>query len=271
MNEFRLCVLCISAVSPVFVNEPAPESEYPLIMIHFACDRCHRPLETDDDLAGAQAACPHCGTVNTVPQKVAIPAGVPVARAAPESAAEVRTMRMHAAERATFGPNPATLARLGLPAMTEDEQIIRTVHPVLFRARPDLAIILLIGLVGGLGGAAVMLFMGPALLPFALGAAAIGVASLLWWIVWKVKSWGVTLVLTNKRAIERRGLLSRTSVEAVYDRIQDIELTQTFWQRMTNTGTLGLDTSAEDGTEIEVADIPDPKGLRAIIDAYRGI
>ena len=57
----------------------------------------------------------------------------------------------------------------------------------------------------------------------------------------------------------------------LHDRVQDIQITQTFLQRIWNVGRLGVSSSGEAGIEIEAADLPDPVGIRQIIDAYRNV
>lgn len=53
------------------------------MVIQFQCTGCSEPIEVDDDLAGASAACPYCGRVCTVPRESTFrPAAVAVARPA---------------------------------------------------------------------------------------------------------------------------------------------------------------------------------------------
>lgn len=139
----------------------------------------------------------------------------------------------------------------------------------MFRARPlQAAGLLALVLVGAAGGG---WFWYHANTPLAtLGGVSVLVGCV-WWAYWKVSSLGTALIITNKRTIHRQGLLSRQTREVVHDRVQDIQITQSFTQRLYNVGTLGLSSAGESGVEIVVEDLPDPKRLREIIDAYRNL
>lgn len=100
-----------------------------------------------------------------------------------------------------------------------------------------------------------------------LALAAVGFGILVFW--WILKR-SVALVITNKRTTLREGLFSRHSREVLHDRIQDIQVTQTFMQRVLRTGSLGISNSGDAGIEIQADDLPNPVRIRRIIDAYRG-
>lgn len=235
-------------------------------MVHYACPNCQRELEVDDHLAGKQAACPYCFHVTDIPKHSKLPPGISLARPAGSSPPPPTSPRP--ADRPADRLEQR-LAALNLPSSTADEVTIRTVHPVMFRARPWMGTGVLLLIVGGAVGA-ILLFLS-ALLPAAAACAIACVIGLVWAGAWKVHAMNVALILTNKRVIERRGLLSRRTAEAPYSRIIEVELQQTLYQRLLNVGSIAIDNAADDGNEIEVHDLPDPKGLIKIIDAYRGM
>ena len=222
-------------------------------MITYPCQHCQKPLEVDDELAGKKAACPHCGLISDVPLRSAAASEFPPARPA--------------------APAPIPLASPSAPsgpAGPAGERQVLSVHPVLFRARPARAVLILGLLVAGVVGVGYALFTkGHEWVAWPGGAAI--VASLGWWAVWAIQSHSVALIVTTKRVTQRRGLLSRQTEEIPHDKIQDLQVTQSFSQRLMRVGTLGISNAGETGTEIVVHDLPDPMKIRQIIDAYRDL
>lgn len=214
-------------------------------MIRKRCDNCDRVIEVGDELAGQKVACGACGDINVMPG-----AGAPVPTAAARD------------DRAT---------RLGLPPDSGVEQPVLKVRPAMVRARPLLFLAHLLvlgagvagvwwGLTGTVSGGKTVAWI----------AGAVGVLAALGSLgVWKVKTLSAALEITNKRTVMRTGLLSRATSEVVHDNIRNVQVTQTFWQRLWRVGTLGLSSSGQDGIEIQIGDIPNPDRVREVIDAYR--
>jgi membrane protein YdbS with pleckstrin-like domain len=228
-------------------------------MITYRCPTCQRPLEVDDDLAGKRAACPHCSAVADVPVKSARAEGVPVARPA-GGRVDV-----------TAGDEEDRAVKMGLPPDSGPERPVMTVHPVMFRARPLMGVAAVGLVVAGVVGVVLGLTASVGA-PWAVWPGAfLIVAGLIWIGVWKVASLAVALEITNKRTVERRGLLSRRTREILHDKVQDLQLSQTFMQRMLNVGTIGVSSAGEADVEIQVEDLPDPVRIREVIDAYREI
>jgi membrane protein YdbS with pleckstrin-like domain/phage FluMu protein Com len=214
-------------------------------MITFPCDKCDKLLETDDDAAGTKVECPHCGDVNVVP---VASRGGPAVRGKARAAA------------------PGRPDALGLPSESGPEQEVLRVHPSMVRAHPLAGTGLLLALAVGIVGTGITLFTAP---PFALGFGAVALLGVIWFIIWKIKSWTTTLIITTKRTTLRRGILSRSQREVLHDRVQDVQVNQTFLDRMLGVGSLGLSTSSDEGVEITVTDVPNVLHVRKVIDAYR--
>ncbi len=220
-------------------------------MIRKPCDNCDRVIEVDDDLAGQKVECEACGDINVMPVagESGEVGGASTAAATPGSRAE----------------------RLGLPPDRGPEQEVLKVRPAMLRAKPQVFLLYVVVLVAGLTGVVWGLIgtrsglKTAALFGGGLGA----VVSLGLLGVWKLKTLSAALQITNKRSVHRQGLLSKATSEVVHDNIRNVQVTQTFWQRLWNVGTLGLSSSGQDGIEIEISDIPRPERVREIIDAYR--
>ena len=98
----------------------------------------------------------------------------------------------------------------------------------------------------------------------------LSVAGAFWWVVWYVAAhlW-VKLTISNKRTIRHEGIIRRHTSEVLHDHVRNVEIKQSFLQRMLNVGYIGISSSGQDGIEIEVRDIPRPYALKALIDEYR--
>lgn len=227
-------------------NPHAGSPNYSSKMITFPCDKCNKLLETDDDTAGTKVECPHCGDVNVVPA-----AG---ARSSPAARAKARPAA------------PDRAQAMGLPPDSGPEQTVLKVHPAMVRAHPLAGMGLLLCLAIGIIGAAVSFATMP---PAAIAFGALALAGVVWFCVWKIKSWTTTLIITTKRTTLRRGILSRSQREVLHDRVQDVQVNQSFIDRMLGVGSLGLSTSSDEGVEITVYDVPNVLHVRNVIDAYR--
>ena len=218
-------------------------------MITFKCDRCERDLEVDDDLAGQKVECPYCGDVNHVP-----------APAAPAAAPPKATPRPAPTDRASAA---------GYPPDSGPEQRVMTIRPAMLRAKPTTFICLCLGLLAGITGM-IWTKAGSGLAPWvfwpSLLIALVCFGILAWW---KIQTLGAALEITNKRTIERRGIFSRATSEVLHDAIRNIQIEQTFWDRLWKVGAIGISSSGQDGIEIHIADLPNPEKIRSVIDLYR--
>lgn len=160
--------------------------------------------------------------------------------------------------------------QLGLPADSDEEVHVRTVRPALLRAKPLTGTLLMlfpiIVLVLTLTLTSLKLSSDAVWISLVILALVCWIAWLIWWV--RVR-WTCSLYITNKRTIERRGLLSRSSDEVLHDHVRNINVRQGFIERIFNIGSVGISSAGQSGTEIEVDKLPDPDGIKEIIDAYR--
>ena len=106
-----------------------------------------------------------------------------------------------------------------------------------------------------------------ALIGLVIGLAAVG-TFLLRYLRWRY----TTYILTDKRILLSKGILSRYTESITLDRIQDTATTQSFIGRMFKAGTVEIESAGRDGTE-KLALIMDPVGfsntLQAAVEAHR--
>jgi Bacterial PH domain len=123
----------------------------------------------------------------------------------------------------------------GLPPDAGPEKEVLVVRPSMMRAHPFLTFFTL-----GLG-----------ILP-------------LWF-----KNLGERIHVTNKRTVMRTGLFSKRTTEVLHDHVRNIQVSQTFVNRVFSVGTLAISSSGQDGIEIVASDIPHPEKIKRTIDLYR--
>ncbi len=161
----------------------------------------------------------------------------------------------------------------------QEERNLITVHPVVFRTRPIATLV--IALVG-LAAVVVMIMSvaGMSLAGYALGETMVlGPATLLTWFCaitllviagvigyWMLLSQFTTLTVTDDRTIYQEGIVSRETSEVQHDDVRNIQLDQSFMQRLLKVGGVAISSSGQDDMEIVAKRLPNPE---RIIDRIR--
>ena len=146
----------------------------------------------------------------------------------------------------------------------------------MLRAHPVRALIITILI---LGGAVLAIWLGTLKEPewvvnahkwLVYGSLVFTLVGLIWLAKWWVRAhmW-VKLEISNKRVIRHEGIITRKTSEVLHDHVRNVEIRQSFFQRLFGVGYVGISSAGQDGIEIEVFDIPDPDGVRTLIDKYR--
>jgi len=99
------------------------------------------------------------------------------------------------------------------------------------------------------------------LIPLAVG--------LIFYFVWWLKCKGTTLTVTTERTSCRRGILSKNITEVWHQDIRNVQLNQSFLQRILDVGKIGISSAAQSGLEISVSGIPRPDEVKQLIDQNR--
>ncbi len=128
--------------------------------------------------------------------------------------------------------------------MTESEGTLLEINPAMFRNNP-VGFILSVILIAAAGAGLVILAI--------------------WWLNTKA----ATLTVTNKRTIQRTGLISKQTTEVLHRDVRNIEITQSVFQRIFGVGSIGIASAGQSGIEIQFAGVRDPDGIKALIDRYR--
>jgi uncharacterized membrane protein YdbT with pleckstrin-like domain len=145
--------------------------------------------------------------------------------------------------------------------LQEGEQILYQAYPSRVPLLPPLtlaAVAALAGLVGwNLSGQQVWVLM--------LAGAAVAVA-LVMALVRYVRLSACHYVLTDRRLLRLRGILSQSSMDSYLDKINNVEHHQTLWGRLLGYGDVEIDTASESGAEV-FPQISQPLAFKRAVDA----
>lgn len=109
----------------------------------------------------------------------------------------------------------------------------------------------------------VLLWAGVAVGTSVIVAAVVAVVVLVW-TIWETIRWKYTI--TNHRVFVRHGLVSIDEQTARLERVQDITLRQTIFDRMFGVGRLQIDTAGSSGGPLEFRALLDPAHVREVLD-----
>ena len=87
--------------------------------------------------------------------------------------------------------------------------------------------------------------------------------------IWWLQTKAATLTVTNKRTIQRTGLLSKRTTEVLHRDVRNIQVSQSAFQRLFGVGTIGISSAGQAGVEILFAGVRDPENLQTAIDEHR--
>lgn len=130
-------------------------------------------------------------------------------------------------------------------ATNSEERVLYEAHPAMFRNNPIWFIVCVL-------------------------LCAIGVGFILL-LVWYLQTLSTTLIVTNEQTTLRKGLLSKNTNDVFHENVRNIQVKQSFFQRLMGVGYVGISSSGQSGLEIEVNGIPDPDRVKEIIDEHRRV
>jgi len=148
---------------------------------------------------------------------------------------------------------------------THDEKLLLARNPAMFRNHPFYYIGCLILIVGPIV-AKFVLSAGEILSYIFYGLTALGALILFFWWV-QVK--GTRLTLTDERIVLRTGILSKQTTEVYHADVRNVNISQSFFQRIFNVGSIGISSAAQSNIEIQASGIPKPQEIGELINQYR--
>ena len=163
----------------------------------------------------------------------------------------------------------------------DEERILHTAHPAMFRNHPFLytavAGVFFLGL-AGLGSRAMGIDLG-SWSPSDWGelegqtllwtSITLIVISGLYLFVWWIKTRFISLQVTTERSIFQRGFIARRTSEVRHDDVRNLQIDQTIIQRFLGVGTIAISSSGQDDFEIRAKGMPGPDTLAETIRNYQ--
>ncbi|MBG30486.1 MAG: hypothetical protein CMI31_10870 [Opitutae bacterium] len=86
-----------------------------------------------------------------------------------------------------------------------------------------------------------------------------------WWL--KVK--GISFTVSNERITLRKGILSKHINEVFLSDIRNVQIKQSFFQRIFGVATIAISSAGQAGVEIDVDGLRNPQKIKGIIDRHR--
>ncbi len=226
-----------------------------MTQLNYRCPHCRERVEVDSDNITSVHVCSACGKPYQ-PE-------VPTARL------------MHQREDGEWAVASEATAGQRAPG----ETTIKTVHPAMFRARPVKYLLLIFAIIIGLVG---MIYFGvpiegspvdnwprPVTLVLSIVFAVFTLASLISMVHWFFDTRFQSLIITNERSIWTRGIFDRETSEVQHDDVRNIQVKQTFIDRILGVGRIAISSAGQDEMEIDVRDVPKPNDVADTVRTYQ--
>jgi len=149
----------------------------------------------------------------------------------------------------------------------DSEELLRVVHPVMFRAHPFWFLLIFGCFVAGLviaAGGGFFKFPWEQSVGWILGGA-LAVIGGLGLVVWWLKTRSLTLEVTSKRTRLIRGFVAKSTSEVQHDDVRNIQVNQSVVGRLVNVGGLAISSSGQDDLEINAKGLPGPNEIAELI------
>ena len=149
--------------------------------------------------------------------------------------------------------------------VSETEQELLTLHPSTFGNQPFSFLGSVLLVIGGIVGAVVardgLILMSSGLVLAAAGAVLLAY----WWIQTLFRF----VTVTTKRTIYRQGIFSKLTSEVQHDDVRNMQVEQSFFDRILGIWHLAVSSSGQDDMEIDVRGLNSPQRVIDIIREYQ--
>jgi uncharacterized membrane protein YdbT with pleckstrin-like domain len=144
--------------------------------------------------------------------------------------------------------------------LTDEERVIWTGRPS-WRGRMAIVVpgalvallVLVVGLWAGLSASTAVII-----------TVVVALVTVVWALLETIR-WKYTI--TNRRVFVRHGLISVQEQTARLERVQDVTLRQTLFDRIFGVGRLAIDTAGSEGGALEFKALTQPTHVREVLDA----
>lgn len=207
--------------------------------------------------------CPHCGAANTVdPTRIG-----ELVTCVNENCGQIFKIDAPAGHLLRDDDPKVVEARAHHrdTSVSQAEQELFTVHPAIFGNHPFSFLGCLLVIIGGIVGAVmfreelIQLYSGLIL------ALAGGLILSYWWLQTRFRS----VTVTSKRTIYTQGIFSKQTSEVQHDDVRNMQVDQSFFDRLVGVGHIAISSSGQDDMEIDVRGLKSPQRVIDIIREYQ--
>ena len=213
----------------------------------YQCPVCQHDITVSDNVIGTIVDCPSCDSP--------IQIEVPVAHQVVDHTPNPDAPRIDYAER--------------------EENILRELHPSMFRKHPiryifyaGIVLVGLLGIINTMANGDLVAAGGwltfTSWIQWAISGA-ITLAGLILFLKWWLEIRYTTLIVTSKRTILRKGIVSRETSEVQHDDVRNIQVDQNMYERIVGVGDLAISSSGQDDLEIVVLGIAHPEDVADVV------
>ncbi len=212
--------------------------------LEFRCPHCQSTVEVNERLLGTTIDCPNpdCGQPFIAKAPVAEP--VVAAEDDPDHKADFQVDELS----------------------EEDEEVLTTVHPSMWRQHPFRFAGLWLLFLAGISLSIMAYLLGDPAFGLNLQAQGIlglvllagcGVLLLVWWVAVRF----TTLIVTNKRTTYRQGIISRDVSEIRHQDVRNLQVDQNAFERILAVGDIGISSAGQEDIEIQARHFPHPNKI----------
>lgn len=207
--------------------------------------------------------CPHCGAANTVD-----PAAIgELVTCVNDDCGQVFKIDAPAGHLLRDDDPKVVEARANHQDTTvsQTEQELFTAHPAIFGNHPFSCLGCVLVVIGGIVGAVmgrdelILMYSGLAL------AAAGALTIAYWWLQTRFRS----VTVTSKRTLYTQGIFSKQTSEVQHDDVRNMQVNQSFFDRLVGVGHLAISSSGQDDMEIDVRGLKSPQRVIDIVREYQ--
>ena len=98
--------------------------------------------------------------------------------------------------------------------------------------------------------------------------AAFGLGLIILFVIW-LQCHSTQLIVTTRRSTLRKGLFAKQTTEVLHRDVRNLQVDQSFLQRMVGIGRLSISSAGQSDLEISIEGIHDPDGIARTIRQYQ--
>lgn len=221
--------------------------------VTYRCPHCQQAVDVDLRPENELLVCPNegCGK----PFKVEIPTAEPLEGLIVPSTSETLP-------EAIPVPPVASAPTALLPDEVKDEPV-QTIHLSMMRRYPFRSLGYVAFILTALIGAILLQINDHRYL--ALACLIVGGIVVYRFVLWSVRMKHTVLQITTRRCVVESGVFNKQSTEVPLQDIDDIQVHQTFIQRIFNVGDLTLNNKIKDSQRVVVMAVPSPRDVACLI------